>query len=122
MLAQTDRAPNVLCSGTVWGVTRLGRNTSNSLASSRLTTAESTLPRYFFHTQSDFRFSDSEGLELAGLFEARKQAIQSCGELMKDCADVFWGSRPWTVTVTDAVGLVLWEIGIDGTAAPAAPA
>jgi hypothetical protein len=41
---------------------------------------------------------------------------------MRDCADTFWGSRPWSVTVTDAVGLVLWEIEMDGTSSAAAPA
>lgn len=78
------------------------------------------MPRFYFHTQSDVRITDSEGLELAGAFEARKQAIQSCGELMKDCADAFWGSRPWSVTITDVTGVVLWEIEIDGSASPAA--
>jgi hypothetical protein len=80
------------------------------------------MPRYFFHTQSDIRTTDEVGVELPGALEARKQAIQSCGDLMKDCADVFWDSRPWSVVVTNASGLVLWEIDIDGTAAPAAPA
>jgi hypothetical protein len=80
------------------------------------------MPRYYFHTQSDNRLTDTDGVELAGPFEARKQAIKSCGDLMRDCADTFWGSRPWSVTVTDAVGLVLWEIGMDGTSSAAAPA
>lgn len=38
---------------------------------------------------------------------------------MKDAAISFWGSRPWSVSVTDPQGLVLWEIFMDGVASPA---
>ena len=79
------------------------------------------MPKYFFHTQTDTRHSDEEGLELPGAIEARREAIMTCGELIRDCPEPFWGSRPWSVTVTDATGLVLWEIYIDGVASAAAP-
>jgi hypothetical protein len=78
------------------------------------------MPRYFFHTQTDSRLTDFEGYELATPAEARQQAIQTCGQMLVDAADAFWGSRPWSITVTDVVGLILWEITIDGNAAPAA--
>jgi hypothetical protein len=77
------------------------------------------MPRYFFHSQTDTRMTDMEGYELATPQEARQQAIQTCGQMMMDGAEVFWGSRPWTVTVTDETGLILWEITMDGFAAPA---
>jgi hypothetical protein len=80
------------------------------------------MPRYFFHTDTDSRDTDAEGLELATPQEARRQAIATCGEMMRDCAEVFWGSRPWGVTVTDGTGLILWEMSMDGMAAPAAAA
>lgn len=79
------------------------------------------MPRFFFHTQTESRDSDMEGMELANPFEARREAIKTCGEMMRDCPEPFWGSRPWSVTVTDAAGLVLWEIYIDGVASSAAP-
>jgi hypothetical protein len=78
------------------------------------------MPLFLLHTQTDTRTSDDQGTELAGPEEARREAIRTCGEMMRDCADSFWGSRPWSVTVTDAAGLVLWEISVDGS--PAVPA
>ena len=78
------------------------------------------MPRYFFHTQTDSRFSDEEGVDCAGPLAARRTAIATCGEILKDCAETFWGSRPWSVTVTDANGLILWEIMMDGTSSGAA--
>ena len=77
------------------------------------------MDRYFFHTQTDTRYTDDEGVELAGPIEARRQAIQTCGQMMQDCPEIFWGSRPWSVTVTNSAGLVLWEIFMDGITSPA---
>jgi hypothetical protein len=78
------------------------------------------VPRFFFHTQTDTRFTDEEGIELPDAVAARGEAIRMCGEMMRDAPEGFWGSRPWTVTVTDATGLVLWDISIDGAASAAA--
>jgi len=91
------------------------------VASSRLTTVESTLPQFYFHTDTLTRTNDNEGVNLPGALEARRQAIATCGEMMKDSPEAFWGSRPWSVTVTDTVGLILWELSMDGTASAAAP-
>ncbi len=77
------------------------------------------MPRYFFHMQTDTRDSDEIGTELGGPIEARRQAIQTCGMMMKDSPEAFWGSRPWKVTVTDAGGTVLWDISTDGAASTA---
>jgi hypothetical protein len=77
------------------------------------------VPRYYFHIQTDTRTNDDEGIELAGPVEARRQAIKTCGQMMQDCPEGFWGSRPWSVTVTDAAGLVLWDIYIDGNSSAA---
>ena len=74
------------------------------------------MQRYFFHTQTDIRFTDDEGTVLGSPLEARRQAIQTCGLMMAEAPERFWGSRPWSVTVTNFSGLVLWEIGMDGVA------
>jgi hypothetical protein len=80
------------------------------------------LQRYFFHTQTDTRFTDDEGVALEGPVQARRQAIKTCGQMLADAPEGFWGSRPWTVTVTNVAGLVLWEISMDGAACvPALP-
>lgn len=72
------------------------------------------MQRYFFHTQTDTRFSDNEGMVMDGPLEARRQAIATCGQMIVDAPEGFWGSRPWSVTVTNNAGLVLWEIFMDG--------
>lgn len=77
------------------------------------------MQRYFFHTQTDSRTTDEEGTVLNSPAEARTQAIETCGQMMKDAPEGFWGSRPWTVTVTNFNGLVLWEISMDGAACAA---
>lgn len=80
------------------------------------------MARYYFHTQTDSRATDGEGVECARPLEARAHAIEMCGELMKSGADAFWGSRPWSIIVTDAAGLILWEIEVNGYASPATSA
>jgi hypothetical protein len=78
------------------------------------------MPQYFFHTQTQARAIDGEGLELSGDAEARSEAIKSCGEMVRDAPERFWGSRPWAVTVTDTTGRVLYEISVNGHATPIA--
>jgi hypothetical protein len=70
--------------------------------------------RFFFHTQTDVRTTDTEGTEYASYLDARKDAIRTCGQMMDDAPEIFWGSRPWHVSVTDGAGMILWEIQLDG--------
>jgi hypothetical protein len=77
------------------------------------------MPQYFFHSQTDSRFTDDEGSEHATASQARAEAIRLCGEMLRDAPEPFWGSRPWSVTVTNAAGLIMWEIYIDGVSSPA---
>ncbi len=79
------------------------------------------MQRYFFHIQTISRITDEDGLELSSPIEARRQAIETCGQMLKDAPDGFWGSRPWTVTVTDHAGLILWELSMDGYQSAGAP-
>jgi hypothetical protein len=74
---------------------------------------------YYFHMQTDVRFTDKEGIECASPTEARAQAIRTCGEMLADAANGFWGSRPWSITVTNAGGKILWELSMDGFESPA---
>jgi hypothetical protein len=77
--------------------------------------------RYYFHVQSNVRQTDENGLELTDDIEARRQAIRAAGDMLKEYPEEFWGSRPWSVTVTNAAGLVLWELYLDGVAAAIMP-
>ena len=78
------------------------------------------MARYFFHIQTDSRLTDDDGMELISPQEARAQAIATCAEIVRDNPDSFWGSRPWTVVVTDARGVILWDIAMDAQASPTA--
>jgi hypothetical protein len=77
------------------------------------------MPLFYFHTETDVRTTDSDGADFPGYVEARREAIRTCGQMMQDAPEVFWGSRPWSVSVTDATGLILWEIHLDGQASAA---
>jgi hypothetical protein len=79
------------------------------------------MPRYFFHHHSDVRITDDTGVEFETPQEARREAIRSAGELLCDAAEPFWGSRLFIVTVTNEVGLIMWEIYMDGFNAAASP-
>lgn len=72
------------------------------------------MPRFYFHTETDVRLTDTEGQEFSSFEDARCEAIHTCGKMMRDAADAFWGSRPWNVSVTDDTGLIMWEIYVDG--------
>jgi hypothetical protein len=72
------------------------------------------MPRFYFHTETDVRTTDDEGIEFPGYEEARQEAIRTAGQMMRDTPHAFWSSRPWSVSVTDADGLIMWEIYLDG--------
>lgn len=53
-------------------------------------------------------------MEFPSYEAAKHEAIRTAGQMMQDTPNVFWGSRPWNVSVTDADGLIMWEIYLDG--------
>jgi hypothetical protein len=62
------------------------------------------MPRYFFHVIDGRSIIDSEGSELAGLKEARIEAIQLACAILRDEGDKFWSGEEWHMNVTDASG------------------
>jgi hypothetical protein len=38
---------------------------------------------------------------------------------IRDVRKIFWELRPWSVSVTDAEGLIMWELHLDGQISPA---
>jgi hypothetical protein len=74
---------------------------------------------FFFHTETDHRVTDTEGIEFPSYIEARREGIRTAGQMMQDVPEIFWGSRPWSVSITDADGLIMWEIHLDGQTSPA---
>jgi hypothetical protein len=62
------------------------------------------MPRYFFHVIDGKKLIDDEGTELLGLRQARTEAIQLAGAILRDEGDTFWNGIEWHMNVTDASG------------------
>jgi hypothetical protein len=62
------------------------------------------VPRYFFHVKDGKDIRDHEGTELAGVAEARDQAIKAAGEMIKHHGDTVWNGSEWRMNVTDEAG------------------
>ena len=76
------------------------------------------MARYFFHTDSDVRHTDQEGGEFATIEDARQGAAELIAGILKDGSRVFWGTKPWSMTVTDGDGLILFTLEVHGQDAP----
>lgn len=62
------------------------------------------MPRYFFHVVDGQEYRDTEGTELAGVEEARMEAIVVSGEMLKDHSREFWNEGEWRLHVTNEAG------------------
>ncbi len=62
------------------------------------------MPRYYFNFRDGRELLDSEGVELAGLADARDAAVVASGEALKDHAGKFWSGEEWRMWVTDESG------------------
>lgn len=72
------------------------------------------MPRFFFHVHDGQEIADEDGVELAGLAEARAQAVVTAGEMLKDIDGQFWNGPEWRMRVTDAEGATVCTIRISG--------
>ena len=55
------------------------------------------MPRYFFHVIDGKEIIDNEGTVLAGVDEARAEAIVVSGEMLRDLGGKFWGNGQWQI-------------------------
>jgi hypothetical protein len=53
---------------------------------------------------------DKVGTELAGLDEARTQALETATELLRRSAETIWNGCPWQITVANAAGDTLLNL------------
>jgi len=77
------------------------------------------MPRYFFHTEDGVTHTDREGLELAGIRQARIEGARAIGQLVNLKPEEFWEDGGLRVTVTDHVGLVLFILDLSAIESPA---
>lgn len=77
------------------------------------------MPRYFFHIQEGTAAPDVEGIELPGLAEARRLAVQTACAMIGHSVEDFWGTGEWQMRVTDEAGLEQFRLTFFATDAPA---
>ena len=79
------------------------------------------MPRFYFHfSDGKRRFSDNAGCELSGMTAARAHAIKQVRELkVAMCDPHIQDLSGWSMTVVDAGGKTVLELGFDGKPRPA---
>jgi len=68
------------------------------------------MPRYFFHVMDGRASIDAEGTDLPGLREARAQAIETAGQILRDNGARFWDGTEWHMTVCDVSGTTVFSL------------
>ncbi|MGE8131129.1 DUF6894 family protein [Methylobacterium sp. NPDC080182] len=67
------------------------------------------MPRYYFHVQDGVSMPDRVGTELVDWSQARIEAIQLAGQILRDDAPTIAMGEDWHLDVTDEFGLVLFR-------------
>lgn len=78
------------------------------------------MPRYFFHIIDGRDAPDETGTELEGPAEARLQALNTTGQLLREGGDEFWSGHEWRMHVTDDRGEELFVLCFSARNAQAA--
>jgi hypothetical protein len=68
------------------------------------------MPRYFFHVMDGRASINHEGTELAGIEEARSEAIRTAGDILRQDSSGVWTGHPWQMTVADDTGLTKFTL------------
>jgi len=71
--------------------------------------------RYYFHTDSQ---PDLNGVYLASLADAKREAMAVAGRMIDDQATTFWNAAAWRLRVCDQDNLTLFQLNVIGTDAP----
>lgn len=77
------------------------------------------MPRYHFNLMDGEKEPDKVESLLEGVEQARLQAAQLFGELLRDRPEKFWQDREMQVEVTDDQGMILFVLQITAVEAPA---
>jgi hypothetical protein len=68
------------------------------------------MPPYFFNIRDGRDIRDTEVVELAGVGEARNQAIRTAGEMIRQDGHTVWNGSPWQMNVTDEAGAAVFTL------------
>ena len=59
--------------------------------------------RFYFNSENDHTELDPDGVELADVAQARKEALALLGRMLQDAdGDGLWRGKDWKLWVTDA--------------------
>ena len=70
------------------------------------------MPRYHFNIDNR---TDADRAVMESLAQAKCEAIRMAGQAICQGAEAFWDRAEWKMTVTDASGLILFDLLIIGT-------
>jgi hypothetical protein len=70
------------------------------------------MPRYFFHMANDSIGCDDDGVELASIDDARKEAVIYAAETLKDKPEIAWRDKEFCVQVEDEYGQVVCVVKV----------
>ena len=68
------------------------------------------MARYFFDVHDGDDYPDEEGVELAGVEAARREAVHYAGQLLVDGSERFWDGSDWRMVVRNATGSVVFTL------------
>jgi hypothetical protein len=72
--------------------------------------------RFYFNVMNGGTELDPDGTQLSGIAEARRQALEMLGAMLREAASSFsWGGAPWKVWVSDGPqgsGRVLFTVKV----------
>lgn len=77
------------------------------------------MSRFYFHTEDGIARRDEEGVELATLAEARREAVRVLGGMLRDQPDDIWTDGGLKLTVADEDNLLLFVLEVSATASAA---
>ena len=70
------------------------------------------MPLYYFDVSNGSEESDDDGIELAGLDEARSQAVQLIGEMLRFDGNPVWDGHGLKLVVSDASRSPLFSVNV----------
>ncbi|RYE96466.1 MAG: hypothetical protein EOO77_40910 [Oxalobacteraceae bacterium] len=73
------------------------------------------MPRYHFHVSDARDGRDTDGTELDGDNEARAMTLRYSGEIIASSTETFWHHDRWSMRVTDASNVTLFELQFAAT-------
>jgi hypothetical protein len=68
--------------------------------------------RYFFHVKDGHDLPDETGMLFPSAVEARQEAIETAGELLRGDGAELWTGSEWMLRVIDEIGTPVFTIKI----------